>query len=153
MADRDETWCVSLCSSLDSLRQNSAFLDVIISADDGRILRAHTCVLAAASSVLKTELSAHCHQLHIPGISGQTWEAVLHFIYTGEIQVTKAQEVANLLKACHRLGLAKLANMCGECGHDDKTGASASSKHFQIPIMTEELATSFSSGMITCFKF
>ena len=152
MADRDETWCVSLCSSLDSLRQNSAFLDVIISAEDGRILRAHTCVLAAASSVLKTAMSAHCHQLHIPGISGETWESVLHFIYTGEVQITKAQKVANLLKAGHRLGLVKLAKMCGESGHDNKTGASASSKHLQIPITTEELATSLSSGTITCLK-
>ena len=101
----DAAWCSYLCRTLDTLRRTSAFSDVTISADDGRILRAHSCVLAAASPVLKTQLAAGRRRLDIPGISGDTWESVLSFVYTGEVTGVDVEGMASLLKACQHLCL------------------------------------------------
>lgn len=156
LSGKDNTWCVVLCSALDDLRQSSVFSDVIISAEDGRIFKAHTCVLAAASAVLKTKLAVDHHQLDTPDICGQTWESVLHFVYTGEVRVVNAEELTNLLKASHQLGLTELANLCGQFNLDSKSEASTNSKQHsnQSLIRCEELITTGCSGMfIKCSSF
>ena len=102
---KDEAWCSYLCRTLDTLRRTSAFSDVTISAEDGRILRAHSCVLAAASPVLKTELASGQRRLDIPDISGDTWETVLSFVYTGEVTGVNVEGMAKLHEACRLLRL------------------------------------------------
>ena len=111
---KDEAWCSYLCRTLDTLRRTSAFSDVTISTDDGRILRAHSCVLAAASPVLKTELASGQRRLDIPGISGDTWETVLSFVYTGEVMGVDVEGMDKLLEACRCLRLRSEFDVDGE---------------------------------------
>ena len=112
MAKTAETWCTSLCRTLDTLRESSTFSDVIIRADNGHIFRAHTCILAASSSVLKTQLLRSQHYLDIPNISRRMWEVLLQFIYTGTVEMWDVAEIPGIMQAGKQLQLTQLLSVC-----------------------------------------
>ncbi|KAI0211170.1 hypothetical protein LSAT2_004019 [Lamellibrachia satsuma] len=112
MAKTPETWCTTLCHTLDTLRESSTFSDVIIRADNGYIFRAHTCILAASSSVLKTQLLRSQHYLDIPNISRRMWEVLLQFIYTGTVETWDVAEIPGIMQAGKQLQLTQLLSVC-----------------------------------------
>ena len=119
---KDETWCASLCHTLDVMRQSSDFSDVVIRAAGGHILRAHSCVLACASSVLKTQLASSPYYLHIPDVSKGTWEILLHFIYSGDLEIVNESDTKSVLETGKLLELVGLTALCedwlGDCKQD-----------------------------------
>ena len=112
VASTNDTWCTSLCRTLDALRESSAFSDVIIHAVDGPILRAHKCVLAASSPVLKTQLMRSQHYLDLPSISRRMWQVLLHFVYTGTLEVQDVAEIPGVVAIGILLQFKELLSAC-----------------------------------------
>ena len=108
---KDETWCTSLCHTLDDMRKTT-FSDVIIQAEGDDVLKAHNCILAAASPVLKTRLVLSQHYLYIPKISKRTWEILLQFIYTGNLAVSQVSEIHDVLRIAKQLEMTGLTSLC-----------------------------------------
>ena len=108
----DETWCATLCQTLDGMRQSSGFSDVIIQTDGDHIFSAHACVLAAVSPVLKTRLVANRHYFYAPNITRRTWEILLQYIYSGRLEVSQSAEIPRVLQAGLRLQLIGLSSRC-----------------------------------------
>ena len=117
---KDETWCASLCHTLDEMRQSSGFSDVVIRADDGHVFMAHSCILAAASPVLKTQLLSSQECLDIADISRRTWEVLLSFIYTGNLEVLDTSELERVLETAMVLELAGLRTLCEDWLRDNE---------------------------------
>ncbi|KAI0211167.1 hypothetical protein LSAT2_004016 [Lamellibrachia satsuma] len=151
LAKKDETWCVSLCHTLCEMRQSSSFSDVIIQADGDNVLKAHTCVLAAASPVLKTQLLLSQHYLYIPKISKCMWEVLLQFIYTGNLEIPQPSEIPGILKAGKRLQLTRLTSLCEDLlkdkGGKDKCAQVKEPRN--IIVETETSQAEFDDGMYT----
>ena len=108
---KDETWCTSLCHTLDDMRKTT-FSDVIIQTAGDDVLKAHNCILAAASPVLKTRLVLSQHYLYIPKISKRTWEILLQFIYTGNLAVSQLSEIHDVLRIAKQLEMTGLTSLC-----------------------------------------
>ena len=117
---KDAAWCASLCHTLDEMRQSSGFSDVVIRADDGHIFMAHSCILAAASPVLKTQLLLSQECLDIADISRFTWEVLLHFIYTGSLEILDTSEIERVLETAKVLELAGLRALCEDWLKDNR---------------------------------
>ena len=151
LAKKDETWCVSLCHTLCEMRQSSSFSDVIIQADGDNVLKAHTCVLAAASPVLKTQLLLSQHYLYVPKISKCMWEVLLQFIYTGNLEIPQPSEITGILKAGKRLQLTRLTSLCEDLlkdkGGKDKCAQVKEPRN--IIVETETSQAEFGDGMYT----
>ena len=112
VANTYETWCTSLCHSLDALRESTTFSDVIIHAVDGHILHAHSCVLAASSPVLKAQLLRSQHYLDVPDISRRMWQVLIRFVYTGTLEVQDVAEIPGVVAMGRLLQMKELISAC-----------------------------------------
>lgn len=124
--EADEFTCCAHCSEL-AQRQNEQrkagqFCDltlIFFSGERVHSLSAHRSVLSAASHYFSERLSeegASCGTLELRGWSSvgpDTVEAVVEFMYTGQISVTTAN-VHQVLELAHRFLLTHLKTFCGE---------------------------------------
>lgn len=77
-------WSKKLCSDLYKLLENNLFTDVTLRGSDDVNLRAHSCVLAAASPVM-TELLQNGSELWID-VSSSVLHSLLKLVYCGIIE-------------------------------------------------------------------
>jgi len=72
---------------MDEHRQNKTLCDTVIFSKDGRGFSAHSCLLAAASPKMVTELKKqkHPYRVHLVDVHSSQLELVLQFIYTGTL--------------------------------------------------------------------
>lgn len=132
LAKKDETWCVSLCHMLNEMRQSSCFSDVVIRADNGHVFTSHTCILAAASPVLKTHLLSSPHYLDVPKICKRMWEVLLQFIYTGNLEIQDASEIPSILETGKLLQLTEVISLCEDLLMDNMQKASCVTKTYSV---------------------
>ncbi|XP_054283000.1 transcription factor GAGA-like isoform X1 [Macrosteles quadrilineatus] len=100
----------SLTSTVQILRGHGEMVDVTLAAG-GRIFPAHKLVLSAASPLLMELLkSTHCHHpvVMLAGITAPDLEALLQFVYQGEVSVDPSQ-LPSLLQAAHCLDIQALS--------------------------------------------
>ncbi|XP_018902533.1 uncharacterized protein [Bemisia tabaci] len=100
----------SLASTFQILRGQGELVDVTLSAG-GRIFPAHKLVLSAASPLLMELLkSTQCQHpvVMLAGITASDLEALLAFIYQGEVSVDPSQ-LPSLLQAAHCLDITALS--------------------------------------------
>ena len=86
-----------MSSSFTKLRQKSEFFDVTLSCDHGKSeIQAHKVILAACSPFFHRVLARNPHQnplIYLKGVDYENLEAVINFMYQGEVNV--AQEDLN----------------------------------------------------------
>ncbi|CAB3372247.1 Hypothetical predicted protein [Cloeon dipterum] len=100
----------SLATSIQNFRSQGDLVDVTLSAG-GRSFPAHKIVLSAASPFLLDLLkNASCNHpiLVIPGVSPKDMEALLEFVYHGEVSVDP-DHLPSLLQAAQCLNIQGLA--------------------------------------------
>ena len=88
----------NMSSSFTKLRQKSEFFDVTLSCDHGKSeIQAHKVILAACSPFFHRVLARHSTQqnplIYLKGVDYDNLEAVINFMYQGEVNV--AQEDLN----------------------------------------------------------
>ena len=118
VARRDEAWCTSLCQTLNTLRESSTFCDVTIRASNGHMFRAHTCILAASSSVLKAQLLKSQHYVNMPNITERMWQVLLQFMYSGTVEIGDAIEIPSIVEIGKQLQLTELVVVCEDLLRD-----------------------------------
>jgi hypothetical protein len=91
------------------LFEDETFADVKIVCSDGVLVRAHKCVLAAASERFQTLLVTK--QLAMPGTHSTDMVAILRYVYTGELPPVERREF-ELLDVAAEFGLAALEQLC-----------------------------------------
>ena len=95
------------------LHTEKYFSDLTLVSDDLVQTEAHRIILSASSPLLKSLLSISPRgqtQLFLKGVKHQQLEAVLRFLYYGEVQVPSA-EIREFLRAGEELEITELRNI------------------------------------------
>jgi len=84
--DYDRNLTATFCE----LRSDAELLDITLTCDDDRQLHAHKVILSACSPFFRNILKRNPHEhplLYLRGVKYKELEAILHFIYNGEVNV------------------------------------------------------------------
>jgi len=139
---------LKLVTSLESFRETDFLCDTVLVTDDKRELKAHSVVLAAASSVFRTAFASAAERGHGPlqvnlrEYESDIVEIALQFIYTGKLLLIPAMfaqksEWSRLVAVLERLGLdMQLVDRC--------------EKSFKEYVLIFSLFGK--SGLLHCFK-
>ena len=101
----------NLAEAFKSLKSDGGFFDVSIACED-RILETHKLILAASSSVFGQILTQFSHphpMIYIKGIKASDMNALLHFMYCGEVSVEQDQ-LQSFLAAAEELKVQGLGS-------------------------------------------
>ena len=92
------------------VRERGELLDLTLVCDDQTSFSAHKLVLAAHSDLLRKYLVATPGQasLFMFNVNGKDLANILHFLYTGEVDVPQL-EVARFISLAQKLGISDLA--------------------------------------------
>lgn len=114
-----QTYCLrwnnhksNLVEILDGLFQRKSYVDCTLHVDDRKFF-VHRIVLAANSSYFQTILQDvpmdHCTIL-FPGVQGFEMQALLDYMYTGEVNVTESQ-IPRIIQIAEQLEVKGLYDM------------------------------------------
>ena len=120
-------------SAFRSIREDKDFFDITIVCEDEQI-EAHKVILSACSPFFKNMLRRNQHQhplLYMKGVSYRDMEAVLNFMYHGEVNIAQ-EDLNSFLQVAEDLsvkGLTQQNNICA-----------SSSPHPQPPASTSDIS-------------
>ena len=106
------TFDTNLALSSRELFNERSFTDVTLVSDDLQVTTAHRLVLSRSSSTFQKLLlinSSANSTLYLRGIRQNVLDLILHFIYTGEVDVP-TDEITDFLKAANDLNISELKN-------------------------------------------
>ena len=101
----------SLAQAFKRLKSDGGFCDASIACED-RILETHKLILATSSSVFSNILRHYSHphpMIYLRGIKASDMDALLEFMYCGEVQV-KEDKLESFLAAAEELKVEGLVN-------------------------------------------
>lgn len=124
-----QTYCLrwnnhksNLVEILDALIKMECYVDCTIVVDEQKQFKAHRVVLAANSpyfqSILQDVPMDHCSIL-FPGVAAFEMQALLEYMYTGEVNVTQAQ-IPRIMKIAEQLEVKGLFDMADLKGRFEK---------------------------------
>ena len=109
------TWGRNCSHDLATMREKGILCDTTIIGSDNRKMKAHACVLAAASPILKTLLANRrgCKTIKSE-ISSHLWQMILKFVYTSEVlvpldDIMSLKDIHHAAKALDIVGLRDAA--------------------------------------------
>ncbi|XP_060639005.2 kelch-like protein 33 [Anolis sagrei] len=109
---RNEGHADSFFAAALHLREHHHLVDVTVSLGL-KTYEAHGPLLAAVSSIFRQRLE--CGEQDVMELDGVTtrrgWEAILNFVYTGELQAT-SEFTGEILDAAEALGVPRVAEIC-----------------------------------------
>ena len=111
-------WNGELLAKMSEMRSSGMLCDTTLECCDGVPVRAHSCVLAAASQRVKSLLSGAAlgyYTLHMRDVTSATWQHVLHFVYDGNI-LLELTDVDSVYEAAVRFEIVRLAEALRESG-------------------------------------
>lgn len=168
-----QTYCLrwnnhksNLVEILDALIKMECYVDCTIYVDDHKQFKAHRVVLAANSpyfqSILQDQPMDHCSIL-FPGVKAFEMQALLEYMYTGEVNVTQSQ-IPRIMKIAEQLevkGLFDMTDLKDKFNKmDPKNGApgsaasaasaaasSSTNGHYQMPHQSSPITSSTSANI------
>ena len=102
----------NISSSFGTMREDQDFSDVTLAVDGGINIEAHKVILAASSSLFSTLLKENKHThplLYMRGIQTRQLNAVVDFIYYGEVNILQ-EDLDDFLNLAEELQLKGLNN-------------------------------------------
>jgi len=112
----------NIIESFRNLRQEEDLFDVTLVCNDGKQLEAHKLILSACSPLLRQMLSKSKHPhpfVFMPGMKSKELEAVLDFLYNGEVSVEQ-EDIADFLSLSQLLQIKGLTNHQENKSKEDK---------------------------------
>ena len=108
-----ENWDSVLFGGFYQLLEDNVLCDTILMGCDGLTRPAHSFILAAASSIIRTQLIINTHTVdkyivYLDSISGHAWELVLQFVYNGQVSLLNKLEAECIIKAAEQLQMHQL---------------------------------------------
>ncbi|CAI5496896.1 unnamed protein product, partial [Closterium sp. Naga37s-1] len=114
-----------LPQKLKGMLLDASFCDTVLETSDGKVIRAHRCILAAWSPVFSRMLSSGFQEgqsqcVQIQDMDRPTLDLLLTFMYTGVVDVTgETTKGLELLVAADKYGVQELKqrldeDLCGE---------------------------------------
>ena len=142
----NSSWQAALCTNMGHLWEEQLFCDTTLHTSDKKTICAHRCVLMASSkclfdiitgAMLANKTKAHVLDsarlnLSLPNISLETMYTVLHFIYYGQVIVSK-ENLKTVLKAAKSLSLAELVATCEENIAEGQRQEQQAVPHMDLP--------------------
>lgn len=106
------------CTATKMLLDNEMFSDVRFIVED-RTIYAHRCILYARADYFRNMFDSRMREtsevdIPIPGVSYEVFHAVLEYLYSGMVRVTKGKLAVDLLKAADMFHLEGLRSLCVE---------------------------------------
>ena len=107
----------TVCLNLDKMRDAHQFCDAVIRVDD-KDFPVHRCVLAASSLYFHTLFTSDLQDneedtFTLKGISVQTFQQLLHFAYTGLVELN-AENVNDITMAADMYSYSSLRQVCAK---------------------------------------
>jgi len=134
----------NISSAFRELRDDKDFFDVTLACDDEQI-QAHKVILSACSPFFRNVLRRNAHQhplLYLKGVNYTDLQAVLNFMYHGEVNVAQ-EELNSFLSVAEDLRVKGLTqNQAG--GHERKEKNTLNSSRMTQDIKPATPARSFS---------
>ena len=109
----------NVVSSFGSFREDQDFPDVTLACEDGKHIEAHRIILASSSPFFENllRISKHSHPLiYMRGVRSEVLNAVLDFLYFGEVKVFQ-ESLDSFLAIAEEL---KLKGLTGENSNADE---------------------------------
>ena len=107
------TWQNELLNHMSTMQKAGLLCDVSLSCSDEKIVKAHSCVLAAASEHIKALLNDvpfGSYQLKMTTVTSETWNYILRFIYDGQVLVP-VERLNSINDAAVRFQMANLVSI------------------------------------------
>jgi len=101
----------NVSNSFQELRKSNDFLDITLICQEQKLIPAHKVVLAASSSWFYHVLKQNTHQhplLYLRGVSHDNMQALLHYMYVGEVTINQ-ENVGSFLSVAQDLGVKGLS--------------------------------------------
>jgi hypothetical protein len=118
----------NISSAFRDLRKEKDFFDVTLACDDDSQIEAHKTILSACSPFFRSVLRRNPHQhplLYLKGVKYKELQAVLDFMYMGEVNVAQ-EELNSFLAVAEDLRVKGLTQ--GNSDTNDKPKSESSSK-------------------------
>ena len=100
------------CATFKDIYQETNFLDVTLSSEDQKQVKAHRVVLSASSPFFKDVLANNMHPhpfLYLKGIKFKELDVLIRFIYFGEAEVPQ-EDLSRLLLVASELQVKGLCD-------------------------------------------
>src|SRR6218665_363507 len=105
-------WTIQQC--LSRFQDQGILCDTSLACANGKTIRAHSCILAAASerirNLFKGVLSSDDYTLRMDSVTSTTWHYILRFIYDGRVALPLDQ-VERVKDAAIRFQIVPLINL------------------------------------------
>ena len=104
------------CATFKDIYQETNFLDVTLSSEDHKQVKAHRVVLSASSPFFKDVLANNMHPhpfLYLKGIKFKELDVLIRFIYFGEAEVPQ-EDLSRLLLVASELQVKGLCDQPNE---------------------------------------
>ena len=116
-------------SAIKTIREESEFCDITLASDTEQV-SAHKVILSASSPFFKTVLKRNNHQhplIYLRGVAYPDLEAVINFIYHGEVSVAQ-EDLNSFLQLAEDLQIKGLHQDQARPGHGDGPGSAGQTK-------------------------
>ena len=135
-------WGPMLCRGLYEMWVKSVNCDTVIYSNNGQTYNAHASVLMASSPYLNRILCSKKKQVfsvEIETISSAIWEAILKFIYSGEVNVERSL-LESLLDASEKLEIQELSHQCLQQLNNQPLASTTPKKEDNMQDMVQNLS-------------
>ena len=133
-----------MSSSFTKLRQKSEFFDVTLSCDHGKSeIQAHKVILAACSPFFHRVLARNPHQnplIYLKGVDYENLEAVINFMYQGEVNVAQ-EDLNGFLGVAQELAVKGLTD-----GNKNSNGNGSGDKQPVKKVLKKPMPASAAAG-------
>ena len=137
-------------SAIKTIREESEFCDITLASDTDQV-SAHKVILSASSPFFKTVLRRNNHQhplIYLRGVAFSDLEAVINFIYHGEVSVAQ-EDLNSFLQLAEDLQIKGLHQDQVNPGDGPASAGKAKTKQkLKQPQFEGVVQTSFSSSAV-----
>ncbi|KAF7458729.1 putative kelch repeat protein [Cryptosporidium felis] len=114
-----KNFSLPMLSNLDSLVDNPDFSDIVFVLENGELLYAHKCILAAQSQYFKSMfrigmVESESKEIHLEHVTKKDFKVLIRFLYTSYLDETDLQVLCNVMLLADSYNITALSDLCNK---------------------------------------